>query len=155
MTVSISSPVTGAAITGLTSPTHTLTADTPPDSNAKCYVVTSLGGTQTNVRTHTLSDPFSISVWKPKVPKALPAKNPITSQYPNVPMNQYAIIVRKGVYIDAASVLRQLTIRVLVDVPAGADAADAVNIKSALSLLGGVLFAEGDDFSDLSVKGIL
>jgi len=155
MTVSISSPVTGAAITGLTTPTHTLTVDTPPDANAKQVVVTTLGGTQTNVRTHTLSDPFSLTVWKPKVLKALPSPNPITGAYPSVPMNQYAVIVRKGVYIDAQSVLRQMTIRLLIDVPSGADAADAVNIKSALSLLFGVGFAEGDDFSDLVVKGIL
>jgi len=155
MTVLISSPVTGAAITGLTSPTHTLTADTPPDANAKQYVVTTLGGTQTNARTHTLSDPFSITVWKPKVPKALPAKNPISNAYPSVPMNQYAVIVRKGVYIDSSNTLRQATIRLNIDIPAGADASDAVNIKSAMSLLGGVMFAEGDDFSDLVVKGIL
>lgn len=155
MTVSISSPVTGAAVTGLTTPTHTLTADTPPDANAKSYVVTTLGGTQTSVRTHTLSDPFSITIWKPKAPKALPAPNPNTLAYPSVPMNSYAMIVRKGVYIDANSVLRTAVFRLTADIPAGADAADAVNIKSALSLLGGVLFAEGDDFADLFVKAIL
>lgn len=153
--LSISSPVTGAAITGLTSPTYTLSEDTPPEANAKSLVVTTLGGTQTNVRAHALSDPFSITVWKPKVPKALPAKNSITATYPNVPMNSYAIIVRKGVYIDSSSVLRQCTLRVLMDVPAGADASDVVNIKSALSLLGGVMFAEGDDLADLLSKGLL
>jgi hypothetical protein len=155
MTVSFSSPVTGAAITGLTSPTYTLTTDQPPKANAKAVIVTTLGGTQTNVRSHTISDPFSATVWKPEVPKALPPKNPITSMYPQVPVNQYALVVRKGVYIDSSSVLRQMTIRVLMDIPAGADAADAVNIKAALSLTGGILFAEGQDFSDLAILGVM
>lgn len=155
MTVAIASPVTGSTITGLTSPTYTLVADTPPDSNAKCVVVTALGGTQTNVRTHTLSDPFSLTVWKPKVPRALPAKNPITSAYPSVPLNQYAMIIRKGVYIDAASVVRQVTIRLLADIPAGADGSDGPNIRAAISLLGGVLWAEADDFSDLFRLGVM
>jgi len=42
MTFALSSPVTGAAQTGLTSPTYTVTADTPPDANAKQYAVTAL-----------------------------------------------------------------------------------------------------------------
>jgi len=155
MTVAIASPVTGAPITGLTSPTHTLVADTPPKSNAKAWIVSALGGTQTNVRAHTLSDPFSITVYKPEVPKALPSKNPISGAYPSVPVNQYAFIIRKGVKIDSTGILRTMVIRLLIDVPAGADASDAVNIKSALSLLFGVGWAEGDDFSDLSVLGVL
>jgi len=155
MTVSFSSPVTGAAITGLTTPTYTLVADQPAEANAKAYIVTALGGTQTNVRTHSISDPFSITVWKPKVPKSLPPKNALSGAYPQVPMNSYAMIIRKGVYIDAASVLRQMTIRVMVDLAAGADAADAVNVKAALSLLGGVAFAEGQDIADLAILGVL
>jgi hypothetical protein len=154
MTMSIGSPVTGATITGLTNPTHTLTVDTPPDANAKQVLVTTLGGTQTNARTHTLSDPFSLTFVKPKVLKTLPPKN-IAGLYPSVPMNTYTTILRKGVYIDASSNIRQMTIRVTADVPAGADASDAVNIKSALSLLGGVLWAEGNDYADLLILGNL
>lgn len=155
MTVSISSPVTGIALTGLTSPTHTLVADTPPDANAKQYVVTALGGTQTNVRTHSVSDPFSVTVFKPKAPKALPNKNPVTGIYPNIPKNTYTIVLRKGVYVDSNSTLDRLVIRLSMDVPAGADASDAVNIRSALSLLFGICSAEPNDFGDLLVTGVL
>lgn len=155
MTVSITSPVTGVALTGLTSPTHTLTADTPPDTNAKQYVVTTLGGTQTNVRTHSVSDPFSITVFKPKAPKALPNANPVTGLYGSIPKNTYTVVVRKGVFIDSNQTLDRLVIRLSMDVPAGSDASDAVNIRSALSLLFGVLYAEPNDFGDLAVLGIL
>jgi hypothetical protein len=154
MSLSISSPVTGAAITGLTNPTHTLTADTAPDSNAKAYVVTTLGGTQTNARTHSQSDPFSLTFWKPKVAKLLPN---ITLQgtYPSVPVNQYAFVTKKGVYIDSNNNVRQMTIKTMIEVPAGADTNDAVNIKSALSLHSGVLFAEANDMAELAVLGTL
>lgn len=155
MTVSITSPIAGPNLTGLTSPTYTLTSDTAPDATAKQYVVTALGGTQTNVRTHSLSDPFMITVWKPKAIKSLPAKNPITGAYPSVPVNQYVCIVRKGVYIDAASNLRQLTCRLSFDCPAGADAADAVNVRAALSALFGAVYADPNDFGDLVVTGVM
>lgn len=155
MTVSFNSPVTGIALTGLTSPTHTLTADTPPDSNAKQYVITTLGGTQTNVRTHTVSDPFSITVFKPKSPKALPKKNPITGAYGPIPKNTYTVVVRKGVYVDSNQTLDQLTVRLSMDVPAGADSADSINIRSALSMLFGVMSAEPNDIGDLLVTGVL
>lgn len=152
MTVSIAS-VNGPNYGALVGPTYTLSADTAPESNAKSFIVTAKGGTQTNVRTHSLSDPFSLTVWKPKVPKALPNPNPVTGAYPNVPMNQYAVIVRKGVYIDANSVLRQMTIRALIDVPAGADAADTPNIYAGMSLTSGALYAETGDFGDMVVLG--
>lgn len=50
MTIALSSPVTGGAQTGFTSPTYTLTADTPPaGSGGKQYAATALGGTQAGV----------------------------------------------------------------------------------------------------------
>lgn len=156
MTIAIQSPVTGpTTVTGLTNPTYTLTSDQAPDANAKAYVVSALGGTQTDVRTHTLSDPFSLTVWKPKVPKALPAKNPITGAYPQVPMNQYMVVVRKGVYIDSADVLKQVTLRLSMDVPAGADAADAINIRAAIACLAGALLTDANDFADMAVTGVM
>lgn len=52
MTISLTTPVTGAAQTGLTSPTYTHVVDTPPNAYTKQYAVTALGGTQTGVDVH-------------------------------------------------------------------------------------------------------
>jgi len=71
MTISYTNPVTGAAQTGLTSPTYTLVADIAPDVNGRQWAVSALGGTQTGVRTHSASDPFTITVMRPKVFQSL------------------------------------------------------------------------------------
>lgn len=45
MTVSLSSPVTGATETSFTNPTYTFVSDQAPDNNARQYAVTALGYT--------------------------------------------------------------------------------------------------------------
>jgi len=67
MTVNITTPITGAAQTGLTSPTYTNVGMAGPDANVKQVAVTALGGTQTGVDVHSVARPFTISFWWPKV----------------------------------------------------------------------------------------
>lgn len=45
MTMNLTTPLTGAAQTGFTAPTYTLTLDVNPAQNAKQWAVTALGGT--------------------------------------------------------------------------------------------------------------
>ena len=87
MSFSLTSPVTGAAQAGLTSPTYTHAADTPPDVNAKQYAVTSLGGTQTGVLAHSVAAPFTTAMFRPKSFKALAPVNPVTGVLREVPSN--------------------------------------------------------------------
>lgn len=154
MTIAIASPVTGVALTGLTSPMYTIVED-GSQSNAKAYVVTALGGTQTNVRTHSVSDRFSVQVYRPAVLRALPRANPLTGVYGTIPKNVYNIVIKKGVKIDAAGVLDQMTVRVSLEIPAGADSADAINIRAALAFLFGIVSSEPNDFGDLAVLGTI
>lgn len=154
MSVDIPTPVTGAAVTGLTNPTYTIVED-GSQSNAKAYVVTALGGTQTNVRTHSVSDRFSVQIYRPAVLRALPRANPLTGVYGTIPKNVYNVVVKKGVKVDANGVLDQMTMRLSIEVPAGADAADAINIKAALSFIAGILWTQPDDFADLAVLGTI
>jgi hypothetical protein len=155
MTVSIASPVTGVALTGLTSPTYTIVADTPPVANAKKYIVSALGGTQTNVRTHSVSDPFEITIYKPVTLKTLPNANPVTGSRGTIPKNVYTAIIKKGVYVDADLNVDRATLKLSFEVPAGADAQDAINIRAMLAFLFGVVGAEPNDFGDLLVTGVL
>jgi hypothetical protein len=85
MTVSVTSPVTGSAQTGLTSPTFTLTTDVAPDVNGKQWVVTALGGTQTGVSVHSVASPFSLTFWRPKISRILGQPNINTGIIANVP----------------------------------------------------------------------
>jgi hypothetical protein len=155
MTWSPSSPVTGAAQTGFTSPTYTLTQDVAPDVNGKQHAVTALGGTQTGVRTHTVSDPFTVTFARPKSPKALQSANPTTGRYGRVPKNTYAFIVRKGANFAANQAPETAILRCYIDVPAGSDSYDAANLRAMMSLAAGILSQQASGAGDTIVSGIL
>jgi len=155
MTWSPSTPVTGGAQTGLTSPTYTLTLDVAPDVNGKQHAVTALGGTQTGVRTHSVSDPFTVTFNRPKNPRVLPSANPTTGRYGSIPRNTYTMIVRKGVNYAANQAPDLAVARLSVDVPAGSDNYDAVNIRAMFSLIAGILSQQSSGVGDTLVSGII
>lgn len=155
MTWNPASPVTGATVTGLTAPTYTLTADTAPESNGKQHVVSALGGTQTGVTAHSIASPFTLTFYRPKQFKQLGQPNPVTGRLPAVPMNSFGVIVRKGVTPLANQPAKPLVIRCIVDVPAGADTYDSINIKAALSLALGALFAQASGVADTVTTGVM
>jgi len=155
MSIAITSPITGGAQTGLTSPTYTVVTDVAPDINGRQVAVTALGGTQSGVRAHAVSDPFTITAFRPKVPKALQTANPVTGRYGVIPKNTYTWIVRKGVNYAANQAPEVCTLRVTADVPAGADAYDSANIRAAISALVGVLTQQSAGWGDMAVNGVI
>lgn len=155
MSITITSPITGSAQTGLTSPTYTVVDDVAPDINGKQVVVTALGGTQTGVRVHAVSDPFTLTFFRPKSPKGLPGANPVTGRYGQIPKNTYSLIVRKGVNFAASQPPELAVFRMTADIPAGSDAYDSVNIRAALSAFIGLLDQQSEGFGDMMVNGVL
>jgi hypothetical protein len=154
MTVSITSPVTGAAQTGLTSPTYTHVADTAPDVNGKAIAITALGGTQTGVEVNSPSNPFTLLVTRPKVLKTLPALL-ANGQLPSVPKNVYTISIRKGVEVLTGQPRQVMLLKLEASVPAGADIADPESVRAAWSLLIGTLSQVSAGIGDTSVQGTL
>lgn len=155
MSYSPTTPVTGTAQTGLTGPTYTVASDTFPDVNGKQHAVTALGGTQTGVTVHSVSSPFTISFYRPKVMKVL---NAVTGQLTlarNIPRNVFGLITRKGVTPLAGQPAATMVIRTTIDIPAGADTADAANIRAALSAHIGMLSQQSAGIGDTSVNGVL
>lgn len=130
---SLTSPVTGAAQTGFTSPTYTVAADTAPDTNGKQHAVTALGGTQAGVDISSVSRPFTVTFVRPKVLRNLGSPNPVTGVISNVPNNTYKLITRKGVLPLTGQPSRTMIVTTTVEVPAGADSADPANVRAALS----------------------
>ena len=156
MTMSISSPVTGGAQTGLTSPTYTLTVDTPPGGNAKQYAVTALGGTQSGVdTTSSPARPFTVTVSRPPNLKQLGVVDPVTGVLRSVPRNTYKVIVRKGVTPLAGQAPVVLNATLTLDIPAGAEIADAPNVCAALSLVIGSIDQISAGIGDTAVTGVL
>lgn len=154
MSFAPSSPITGGAQTGFTTPTYTIAADTPPDVNAKQYAVTALGGTQAGVTVNSVSSPFTLTMFKPKVFKSL---KPVNSQnvLPDVPYNTYKVITRKGVLPLAGQAARNMMVTTIIELPAGSDVADAPNVRAALSAHVGALTAQSAGIGDTTVSGVL
>jgi hypothetical protein len=152
--VSLTSPVTGTAQTGLTSPTYTVASDAVVDFNGKQWAVTALGGTQTGVTVSSVASPFTISFYRPKNLRVLGIPD-VAGVLRNVPMNEYHCIVRKGVTPLAGQAFKNTVLRCQLSVPAGSDTADAVNIRAALSLLFGALSQQSAGIGDTLISGIL
>ena len=156
MSFTLSSPVTGGAQTGLTSPTYTLATDTAPSNTGKQYAVSALGGTQTGVDSSSSpSRPFTITLSRPTVLRQLPAVNAATGLLPSVPNNVYKILARKGVTPLAGQSTRVAQANVEISIPAGADIADAVNVRAMLSLLIGALNQISASIGDTVVTGVI
>lgn len=155
MTIAIPTTVTGGAQTGLTSPTYTTAPDKAVESNVTQAVVTALGGTQPGVDAHSISRPFSLSAARPKQFNALGKPNPTTGLIASVPYNEYRVKTVKGVLPLAGQPSRPMIIETVIKVPAGADTADASNIRAALSAHVGVMNAQSVGIGDTTVTGIL
>lgn len=149
------SPVTGATSSVLTSPTFTHSADTAPVANAKQVAVTALGGTQTGVLAHSVSSPFTGTMFRPTVLKTLAPVNPVTGVLRSVPMNEYAVLTRKGVVPLAGQASVPFQIRTALSVPAGSDVADPLSLASAISFHIGLLTQLSEELRKTAITGTI
>lgn len=155
MSFNLTSPLTGAAQTGFTSPTYTLATDVAPSINGRQVAVTALGGTQAGVTANTVASPFTVNFVRPASLRQLGSPNPVTGVIANVPTNTYKLITRKGVVPLAGQPSRTMLITTSIDVPAGADTADIANVRAALSAHIGALYQQSAGIGDTAASGIL
>jgi hypothetical protein len=148
------SPLTGAAQVGLTSPTYTLMEDVAPSPNGVQWAVSALGGTQTGVEAHSVSKPFTLSFFKPMTFRPLGSKNS-QGVLSSIPKNTYKVITRKGVEVHSDGDISNMMITTTIDVPAGADVVDPESLRAALSMHIGALSDESSDIGTLTVSGVL
>lgn len=152
MTWTPSTPITGSAQTGLTSPTYTLTSDTAPYSNGKQFAVTALGGTQSGVTVTGASAPFTLSFFKPAVIKTRTIDS--NGRAVSVPMNVYKQVSRKAVAVDGVGGNAVALVTTTIEVPAGSELIDAVNVRAMLSAHIGLLSQQSSGIGDTVVSGI-
>jgi len=155
MTFALTSPVTGAAQTGLTSPTYTHVADTPPDANAKQYAVTALGGTQTGVVAHSIAAPFTTAMFRPKAFRPAQLINPLTGALRGVGSNTFTVVTRKGVLPLAGQPYKTMIVKTTVEMPVGSDTADPLSVRAALSMHFGSLAQATAGSGDTVTSGVL
>lgn len=119
---------------GFTSPKFVTTLDKEPDTSARqVAILTTTGTLPGTVTMHTVSSPFTISYWRPKVFQILGRADPVTGTISKVPVNKHKFITRKGVTVATGQSPRVLVIRTEMDIPAGAETVDIANIRAALS----------------------
>lgn len=155
MSFALTSPVTGAAVTGITSPTYTVAADIAPTILGKQYVVTALGGTQTDVSVHSLSSPFFVSFTRPTTFKPLSLVNPSTGRLASVPRNTWKMIVAKGATPLAGQAAVPILFRGEFVVPAGVDTADPNEIRAFVSFLAGTLSQSASGIAAAMIDGVI
>lgn len=155
MSFTLTSPVTGSAQTGLTTPTYTIAADVAPTSRGKQYAVTALGGTQAGVAAHSVASPFTTTFELPATLKGLGVVNPATGLLRAVPRNVYKYRTRKGVVPLTGQPASLMIIETTISVPAGADVADANSVKAALSMHLGGLTQASSGIGDTTLTAIL
>jgi len=154
MSFAPTSPVTGAAITGLTSPTYTLVADTAPSMNGKQYAVSALGGTQTGVDVNSVSKPFTLTFFRPAVLKSVPQANTTTGVIKNIAMNSYKFLTRKGALPAANQVPQIARITTIIDVPAGTDSYEPEELNAMISAHIGALWQQADGIANTVRTGV-
>lgn len=155
MAITITSPITGAIQSGLASPTYTVVPDQSPDANTKQVAVTALGGTQVGVTTHSATNPFCLSVQRPRVFKILGARNPGSGVIANVPVNTFRVITKKGVTPASLQAPRLMTIDTSLHIVSGSDAYDQANVRAAISAHIGLLQQISQGLGDTTVTGIM
>jgi len=156
MSFALTSPITGSAQTGLTSPTYTIVPDTAPTSAGKQYAVSAIGGTQAGVdASSSPSRPFTITLSRPANLTQVSSVDPVTGALKKINRNVYNILVRKGVTPLAGQPAATLFVRISIDVPAGADSADAANVRAALSMTLGALSSISSSIGDTAVTGVI
>lgn len=154
MTISLTSPVTGGAQTGFTSPTYTVTADASPTANSRQWAVTAVGGSGNTARTHANGDPFTATYYRTASYKTLGPLN--AAGFPSrVPRNTDKWVFRKGVIPHSSLAAQTAIVTVTIDRPAGSESNNPIDLRGLLSLVVGVLNQQSAGFGDTAVSGIL
>jgi hypothetical protein len=155
MTISLSSPVTGATVAGLTSPTYSVVADQAPNTYSKQWYVSAIGGTQTSVdASSTANKPWTFTFSRPATLKTLNSVD-VTGVIRQVSFNTYEFLMRKGLIPLAGQAVRVANWRSAFPVLVGSDTADAQNVRASVSSYVGVLNQQASGLADSMITGSL
>lgn len=150
----ITSPVTGSAQPDLTSPTYTLSTDTPPNLNSRQWYVSALGGTQTDVSVHSASAPFTVTLIRPSALKTASASVlAALGLVSNVPKNKYSILIRKAADINVGGGMGLATARLDLEIPVESPDSNQNQLEAMFSIFGGVFDQVAADLISMAKSG--
>jgi len=156
MAITFDGSYTGlTTFTGLTNPTYTSVSDTSVSNpRAKQHAVTAAGGTQTNVRVHSVGDPFLVRFLPPASYKTRPAANPITGKYPSIPYNVHSLMVQKGTNFASGENPLPSWIETRIGLAAGSELTDPANIRAMVCFYAALLQEIAPGLAETLVTGI-
>lgn len=152
---SLTNPFNGASVTGLTSPTYTVSDDAAPNAHSDQVAVTALGGTQGSASSHSVSSPFTITVERPANLRQIGQPNPVTGALASVPRNVYKVRTRKGMVPLSGQAARVANLETSFSIPAGADTAATDDLRAAISAHIGCLNDLSNELAVLAETGVL
>lgn len=155
MTINVTSPITGSAQTGFTSPSFTVTADVFPEGQQGKQVAVTAASGASGITPGSVASPFTLAFTRPITLRVLSPVNPVTGVLREVGINVYKAITRKGVVPLAGQASAVMNITTSFSVPAGSDTADAVNVRAGVSAHVGYLNQQSSNIGDTLVTGIL
>jgi hypothetical protein len=145
--------ITGAALSGFTTPTYVQVQDTAPVQNAKQTTVTSLTGTL-SATANSASRPFTSTFYRPVSLIAPPTPNPVTGAYGQIRNNEYKHIVRKGGLI-ALNAPCTAIYQSFWKIPAGMETYTPDDVKALVDYVIGLLVEEKNDLYETLATGVL
>lgn len=154
MPINITTAVTGTVLNGFTTPGYTLTEDRGPNNWTKQSIVSALTGTQTGVRTHSPSDPFTISVSKQAQPVGAP-KAGYNGVLGKVGRNKIEFFFRKGTIPLAGQAAQVSDLRITTNVVSGAETADVANLAALYSMASALLAREASNLLDAAKTQVI
>jgi hypothetical protein len=155
--VQITPTIPASDIAGFVAAVYNSDLDVAPDPSTgiSAFLSSKNSGTvPAEVKYHSVSSPFTVTVERPKFLKTLGnLLNAVTGIYGKVPENVYRIRTRKGVMIAANNVPRIMYVETTIRVPAGSDVYDIPNIRAALGVHFGLCHAEANHISPAVLNG--
>lgn len=155
MTISLNGTVTGAVLTGMTSPTYTLSGETL-QGNLKSAYVSAIGGTQAGVTAHSIAFPFRVEATSPANLSVPGAVNVLNGRMAKVAKNNYRFSIYKGAVPLSGQPAETAVLELSARIPAGAESADPMQLKAMVSFLAGFLAVQAnrDGLVDTWISGV-
>lgn len=153
--MSLTSPVTGGAQTGFTSPTYTVVSDLAPTPQGRQYAVSAVGGTQTGVDANSVSKPFTVNMVRPANFKQVGTVNPVTGVLTKNPFNEWKIIFRKGMVPLTGQSPQTALAALSFSIPSGSDTAEPEEIRALVSFIVGVLSQQSAAIAQTMIDGVV
>lgn len=153
--INFTGTVTGATVTGLTSPTYTLSGAAFQGNLLTAYV-SAVGGTQTGVLPHSISSPFRVEFASPAKLSQPGAVSPMSGRIQKVPKNVFRLSFYKGAVPLSGQPADSITASTDFRIPAGVDTADPNQIRALISCIAGwwAVQANRDGLIETLISGI-